>query len=79
METTTNNPMSLPELLMDDFVDAVNGTADIDPFEVLHGILGDVMDSVRLAMSEDFLIPRDSAKNVMAIVEDYIANNYGER
>ena len=78
---------SLPDLLMADFEAGCKGTADVDMHEVLHAIIGDVLDSVRLAMStpdpDDLdhghptFVPKERRDNILATVEDYIVNNYG--
>lgn len=78
---STSTP--LPVLLMQDFDMACKGQADIDPREVLHGILGDVLDTVRLAITDlpvmgSAIEEEHRKRDAIAAVEDYIANNYGD-
>lgn len=82
MTDSASTSTPLPTLLMQDFDLAVKGQADHDPYEILHAILGDVLDSVRLAIAD--LPVMGSAteeigrkRNAVSEVEDYIANHYG--
>lgn len=77
--TNTTIPQTLPDLLMSDFQDAALGLTDIDIYEVLHGIIADVLDSARLALREHPDVTNDTVTDVMNTVEDYVANNYGDR
>lgn len=70
--------MSIPDLLMEQFEAGCKGTADVDMHEVLHAILADVVDSMRLALDEEVLAAQADKADVIKVVEDYIANNYGE-
>lgn len=67
---------TLPVVLMRAFDEGCKGYADINMHEVLHGIIGDVLDSVRLSMAVAGL--SDKVVVVLSPVEDYIANNYGD-
>lgn len=74
---------TLPDQLMADFEAATRGRADLDPMEILHGILGDVLDSVRLAIADlpvmgSAMEEAERKRAAIAEVEDYIANHYGD-
>jgi hypothetical protein len=76
--------MGLPDQLMADFDACVSvGSAPgIDPYEVLHAILADVLDSAILAartfMEEAGTTDIRLTQAIRASTEDYIANHYGE-
>lgn len=77
------NGRSLPDLLMEDFEAGCKGTADVDMMEVLHAILSDVVDTMRLVLDDLPVMGTASEeaerkRQAVLAVEDYIANNYGE-
>jgi hypothetical protein len=73
-----NSPMTLPETLMADFESGCVGRADVDMSEVLHAIIGDVIDTAVLAVRELQADADDLPTEVRNVVEDYVANHYGE-
>lgn len=68
-----------PKQMCDDFDLAILGRSDIDPHEILHEIIADIVDSMRLAIMNtepnEMLVLRDRL-NIIATVEDYITNHY---
>ena len=65
-----------PDVILADFEAAVRGTADIDPYEILHEIIGDVQSSYRLAMTD--VVDPERVDEVQNTVTDYVANHYGD-
>lgn len=68
--------MTLPEQLLNEFDLGCKGQADVDMRGILHAIIGDVVDSFRLALSDE--VEPAIRQRVITEVEDYIANNYGD-
>lgn len=71
-----------PDDLMQWFSDLVNGTdnhGDLSAADVVHMIVEDVLDSVRLAITEGPIVCTDEeADEVVGTVLDYYGNHYGE-
>ncbi len=61
----------LPELLA-----GIKGEADIDVIDVVWEVIEDVMDSFRLALSQDERVTSETVDDVLGTVEDYIPNHY---
>ena len=74
--------MTTPSELTGAFDDAVIGLGG-DPYDALHAIINDILDSVKLACREYDENEREPGSNttiehVYQTVEDYVANNYGD-
>ena len=68
---------TLPEQLLNDLEQGVRVQSDIDVFGAVHAIIADVIDSMRLALS-DTALSSEERRAVITEVEDYVANHYGE-
>jgi hypothetical protein len=74
---TNTPPPRNPLDILADFDAAVKGTADIDPYDILWEIIGDVSGSYELAMIHEGINP-DTIGNVSNTVGDYLSSYYGD-
>lgn len=73
------DPTPLGDVLMRDFDDAVAGRCDLDPHDVLDGILSDVLDHVRDRLTLAFPLDgldRSSALGAVEAGRSYVARFY---
>lgn len=73
----THGGHQTPEQLLQQFDAGCQGTADIDMRGVLHAIVADIQDSYTKAMLAHGA-SAVTAKAVTNVVNDYIANHYGD-
>ena len=72
--TDSTEPTETPDALMEAFGRAVRGEDDTSPYDVLHAILNDVVDSANKAANTTGA----TAFDVWLTVEDYVVNHYGK-
>ena len=69
--------MTEPDELVDAFLSAAKGQAAADPYDILWGIIDDILDSVRLAVTAAVDSPAVQ-REIIDTVTDYVTNHYGE-
>lgn len=75
---TFPTPTRYSDAIMDDFDAACAGRADIDPREILHEVIADIMDTVRITLLRSPMASAELTLEVLNTAEDYVVNFYGD-